>query len=160
VLFLDQSPAAADDFEQRTPFLFVQESLKSWIEVHAEAAASSLRIGQSRTRTVARKNQPSDLNALHKNDSGSISSIESFSDTEIVGDLDQHALQDVSKSGLSLAKISDEEQLKNFIKVRTAMIPNDETWLMQRVRLRAGRIAYCTCLGHIFCENKSAYTAF
>jgi hypothetical protein len=124
VLFLDQSPAAADDFEQRTPFLFVQESLKSWIEVHAEAAASSPRIDHSRTHTVARKIQPSDLNAPHKNDSGSTSSAESFSDTETVGGLDQHALQDITKSGLLLTKISDEERLKNFITVRPAIIPN------------------------------------
>jgi hypothetical protein len=124
VLFLDQSPAAADDFEQRTPFLFVQESLKSWIEVHAEAAASSPRIDHSRTHTVARKIQPSDLNAPHKSDSGSTSSAESFSDTETVGGLDQHALQDITKSGLLLTKISDEERLKNFITVRPAIIPN------------------------------------
>jgi hypothetical protein len=144
VLFLDQSPAAADDFEQRTPFLFVQESLKSWIDVHAEAAASSPGIDHSRTHTVARKNQLPDLNALHESDSDSTSSVESFSDTETVGGLDQHALQDITKSGLSLTKISDEEQLKSFITVGAAIIPNGVTSLMQHVRLRAGRIVYCT----------------
>jgi hypothetical protein len=116
-MLFDQSPSAADNFEQRVTSLFISDSLKSWIDVHAEDATH----GRSNGRNAETPGHPRASVALsvtlETDDpdrlSVSVSGLKTGSESE--GD-------DVSPSrfvgpGLALQKVSDESQLRQLISV-------------------------------------------
>jgi hypothetical protein len=95
-MLFDQSPTAADNFEQRVTSLFISDSLKSWIDVHTEDATRNAETSGHPRASVALAVtlETDDPNRLSVSVSG-----------RIVG------------PGLALQKVSDESQLRQLISV-------------------------------------------
>ena len=116
-MLFDQSPSAADNFEQRVTSLFISDSLKSWVDVHTEDATHGYSNGRN-AETSGRSGASVALAmTLERDDpdrlSGSVSGLKTGPESE--GD-------DISprrfvEPGLALQKVSDETQLRQLISV-------------------------------------------
>jgi hypothetical protein len=110
-MLFDQSPTAADNFEQRVTSLFISDSLKSWIDVHTEDATRNDETSRHPRASVALAVtlETDDPNRLSVSVSGLKTGPESEGDDispgRIVG------------PGLALQKVSDESQLRQLISV-------------------------------------------
>jgi hypothetical protein len=110
-MLFDQSPTAADNFEQRVTSLFISDSLKSWIDVHTEDATRNAETSGHPRASVALAVtlETDDPNRLSVSVSGLKTGPESEGDDispgRIVG------------PGLALQKVSDESQLGQLISV-------------------------------------------
>jgi hypothetical protein len=116
-MFFDQSPSAADNFEQRVTSLFISDSLKSWIDVHIEDAThghSSGRNGETSGHprasvALAMTLETDDPDRLPVSVSGLKTRPESEGDDISPGRF--------VEPGLVLQKVSDESQLRQLISV-------------------------------------------
>ena len=116
---LDQSPSSADYFEDRSPLLFVTESLKSWIECRSFHVAlqpgelspgfqSSLPLHESKLADVVRDQ----IRDSHQIDGVS------------------RGLQQSSRKYIDPITIVHEEDLVSFVRVARVTHLGEEDWLM------------------------------
>jgi len=100
-MYLDQSPAAADYFEERTTSLFVSDSLQSWIEVYSTPVQAGVEDVAPGTTDKSQSQDPT----------GDVS-------RQIVdGEAKSKQLGSIIESGLNLQKATLPEDLRRFIVV-------------------------------------------
>jgi hypothetical protein len=112
-MYLDQSPAAADYFEECTTSLFVSDSLQSWIEVYStpgQAGAENVAPG------ITDKAQSPD--PTHKNliTNGDVSRQIRY------GEAKSEQLGIIIESGLNLQKATLPEDLRRFVVVMFSIL--------------------------------------
>ena len=100
-MYLDQSPAAADYFEERTTSLFVSDSLQSWIEVYSTPVQAGVEDVAPGTTDKSQSLDPT----------GDVS-------RQIIdGEAKSKQLGSIIESGLNLQKATLPEDLRRFIVV-------------------------------------------
>jgi hypothetical protein len=107
-MYLDQSPAAADYFEECTTSLFVSDSLQSWIEVYStppQAGAEDVAPGTT--------DKAQSLDPTHKNlvTNGDVSRQIRY------GEAKSEQLGIIIESDLNLQKATLPEDLRRFVVV-------------------------------------------
>jgi hypothetical protein len=107
-MYLDQSPAAADYFEECTTSLFVSDSLQSWIEVYStptQAGAENVAPGTT--------DKAQSLDPTHKNlvTNGDVLRQIGY------GEAKSEQLGIIIESGLNLQKATLPEDLRRFVVV-------------------------------------------
>lgn len=112
-MYLDQSPAAADYFEECTTSLFVSDSLQSWIEVYstpAQAGAEDVAPGTT--------DKAQSLDPTHKN----LATNGDVSRQIRCGEAKSEQLGIIIESGLNLQKATLPEDLRRFVVVRFSIL--------------------------------------
>lgn len=107
-MYLDQSPAAADSFEERTTSLFVSDSVQSWVEVYSTPAQAG---AEDVTPGTTDKAQSLDPTYKTLDTNGDVS--QQIRD----GEAKSKQLGFIIESGLSLQKATLPEDLRRFIAV-------------------------------------------
>jgi hypothetical protein len=112
-MYLEQSPAAADYFEERTASLFVTDSLQSWIEVFADKVPPG---NENEMLKSVQSLTPSD--AMHDG------LVKDLDQSQTAANENQRNKHDVFAigPGLDLQKVSHKEDLRRFIKARLRAI--------------------------------------
>jgi hypothetical protein len=112
-MYLDQSPAAADYFEERATSLFVSDSLQSWIDVYSSPAQAGAEDVTPGTTDKAQSLEPT-YNNLATN-SGVSRQVRN-------GEVKSEQLSFVIESGLNLQKAALPEDLGRFIVVMFSVL--------------------------------------
>jgi hypothetical protein len=104
-MYLDQSPAAADYFEECTTSLFVSDSLQSWIEVYSTPPQADVAPGTT--------DKAQSLDPTHKNlvTNGDVSRQIRY------GEAKSEQLGIIIESDLNLQKATLPEDLRRFVVV-------------------------------------------
>ena len=133
-MYLEQSPAAVDYFEERDSSLFLSDSLQSWVEVFATASQEDT---ESRTLKT--------MDEVHSQTSKSLTT--NIEPTEnSTNDQAQSQQTSFTDSGLTLHKASRLEDLRRFISVSLLVlnaIPLSMSNGYFRKRKQEGRIGSC-----------------
>jgi hypothetical protein len=112
-MYLDQSPAAADYFEECTTSLFVSDSLQSWIEIYSTPA-------QTRAEDVApgTTDKAQSLDPTHKNLVANGDVLRQIR----YGEAKSEQLGIIIESGLNLQKATLPEDLRRFVVVMFSIL--------------------------------------